>query len=95
VFTPALQGAGTKYGGRRCYGRVDFGVTVFDILPGENLQDRLRWSWKTVFVQSQKSGVLELSQCQSQPTAINGALPVDHGCLQHQNISQYDQIAPI
>lgn len=95
IFTPALQGAGTKFGGRRCYGRVDFGVTVFDIYPGENLQDRVHWSWKTVFVQSQKSGVLELSLCQSQQNSINSVSPAESGYPQHQNIFQYDQIVPI
>lgn len=61
IITPALQGAGTKYGARRCSGLVHFGLTVIDIYNGENLQERIKWQWKTVFVQSQKSGVLKLS----------------------------------
>ena len=61
IITPALQGAGTKYGARRCAGIVHFGLTVMDLYPGDNLQERIRWHWRTVFVQSQRSGVLELS----------------------------------
>lgn len=60
ILTPALQGAGTKFGARRCSMRVDFGITVIDIHQGESLQERVKWEWKTKFVESQKSGVLEL-----------------------------------
>lgn len=35
LTTPALQAAGTKYGGRQCSGTVDFGVVVFDCEGGE------------------------------------------------------------
>lgn len=31
MTTPALQGMGSKYGGRRCAGTVDFGFLVFDV----------------------------------------------------------------
>jgi len=31
LTTPALQAAGTKYGGRRCSGTVDFGLIHFDV----------------------------------------------------------------
>jgi hypothetical protein len=60
-FTPALQGAGTKYGGRRRSGIVHFGVLWHDVYEkGDNLQDKVKWNWKTIFVESQKSRVLEL-----------------------------------
>ena len=34
LITPALQAAGTKYGGRRCEGTVDLGYYYFDIYKG-------------------------------------------------------------
>ena len=62
VFTPALQGAGTKFGGRRRSGIVHFGVTHFDIQEtGNNLQDKVTWKFHTpMFVESQRSRVLKL-----------------------------------
>lgn len=35
VTTPALQAAGTKYGGRQCSGTVDWGLLTFDVDGGE------------------------------------------------------------
>lgn len=35
MTTPALQAAGTKYGGRACSGTVDWGVVVFEVEDGE------------------------------------------------------------
>lgn len=37
---PALQLAGTKYGGRQCSGTVDWGVVSFDV------KNRRDWSWR-------------------------------------------------
>ncbi|MHC4752420.1 MAG: hypothetical protein ACYTFW_21415 [Planctomycetota bacterium] len=60
-FTPALQGAGTKYGGRRRSGIVHFGVLHIDVQnKGENVQDKVSWAYHTLFVESQKSKVLSL-----------------------------------
>ncbi len=60
-FTPALQGAGTKYGGRRRSGIVHFGILYFDIKnEGRNIQEKVEWNYKTIFVESQKSKVLTL-----------------------------------
>jgi hypothetical protein len=35
IQMPALQGAGSKFGGRRCNGTVDFGVVSFEVEDGE------------------------------------------------------------
>jgi hypothetical protein len=40
MITPALQGAGSKFGARRCAGLVDFGFVTFNINKGE-------YSWQT------------------------------------------------
>jgi hypothetical protein len=45
LTTPALQGYGTKYGGRRCSGIVDFGATIFNV-------DKGSYSWYTVISKS-------------------------------------------
>lgn len=95
IFTPALQGAGTKYGGRRCAGIVHFGFTVIDIYPGENLQDKIRWKWLTAFVPSQRSGVLELSQSQPMTVqGISGVLVADDGCQPLNPFGPCDLIDP-
>lgn len=97
IFTPALQGAGTKYGARRCSGLVHFGITVIDIYPGDNLQERIKWHWKTVFVQSQRSEVLELSESRMMTMGreISGVPIVANGCLQQQSFLDTDQIVPV
>jgi hypothetical protein len=43
LTTPALQAAGTKYGGRQCSGTVDWGVVVFECEGGE-------YDWKAYLV---------------------------------------------
>lgn len=97
MFTPALQGAGTKYGARRCSGLVHFGITVIDLYPGENLQERVRWHWKTTFVQSQRSEVLELCEPRMTTTApeINGAPVADDGYQQPDSSFWEDQIVTV
>lgn len=55
LTTPALQGAGTKYGARRCSGKVNFGVTKFDVENG-----KYEWSTKIVHVESQKAKLIKL-----------------------------------
>jgi hypothetical protein len=47
---PALQGLGTKYGGRRCEGTVDFGVVAFEVK--EN--GAYSWEKRIMTIQSQK-----------------------------------------
>ena len=60
-YTPALQGAGTKYGGRRRSGIVHFGILYFDVYKkGETLQEKVRWDFRTIFVKSQKKKVIKL-----------------------------------
>lgn len=44
LTTPALQAAGTKYGGRRCSGTVDFGFLVFDCNDSD-------YAWKPYLAQ--------------------------------------------
>ena len=51
MTTPALQAAGTKYGGRACSGTVDWGVIVFEVEDGE-------FDWKAYLV-NLKSNVVE------------------------------------
>lgn len=61
ILTPALQGAGTKYGGRRKSGIVHFGLTYFDVYKkGETIREKVKWDFKTIFVKSQRSKVLPL-----------------------------------
>jgi len=50
IITPALQGAGTKYGARRCSQKVDFGIVYFDV----NNKDDWNWSFDIRVVNSQK-----------------------------------------
>lgn len=38
IITPALQGPSTKYGARFCQGWVDFGLVIFDVERGEDIQ---------------------------------------------------------
>lgn len=38
IITPALQGPSTKWGARFCQGWVDFGLVVFDVEKGEDIQ---------------------------------------------------------
>lgn len=38
LITPALEGPGTKHGGRKCMGWVDFGVLILDVEKGEQIQ---------------------------------------------------------
>lgn len=52
---PALQGAGTKFGARRCEGVVQWGITVFDV--EENGQ--FEWTCDTVQFESQTAKVVE------------------------------------
>jgi len=42
LTTPALQAAGTKYGGRQCSNTVDLGVVVFDVYPDG------RYEWEVI-----------------------------------------------
>ena len=46
---PALQGAGSKYGGRQCSGTVDWGVTVFDV----DSKGQFDWTCDTVKFEQQ------------------------------------------
>lgn len=53
---PALQGLGTKFGGRQCEGTVDWGLTYFDVYPDGS------WSvhWETPVIVEQAATALEL-----------------------------------
>jgi len=55
LTTPALQGGGSKYGSRRCVGKVDFGFLTFNVSKGQ-------FSWKQHIAQlvEQKSPVIKL-----------------------------------
>ena len=47
IITPALEGPGTKHGGRRCMGWVDFGIVGLELEYGEKIKwqvDRRRLS---------------------------------------------------
>jgi hypothetical protein len=55
MTTPALQAAGTKYGGRQCSGTVDWGVTVFECEGGE-----FDWHVYTVKLASNKVEAVKL-----------------------------------
>ena len=46
---PALQAAGTKYGGRQCSGTVDWGLVTFDVEDGE-----YDWQYWTYDLKSNK-----------------------------------------
>ena len=56
MFTPALQGAGSKFGGRRKSGIVHFGIVWFDIWP----DGRYEWHSNIVWVDSQKAKLIKL-----------------------------------
>jgi len=53
---PALQGAGTKYGARRCSGTVQWGVTVFDV----DSKGQFEWTCDTVQFQNQQAKVIKI-----------------------------------
>jgi hypothetical protein len=55
MTTPALQGAGSKFGARRCVGKVDFGFLTFTV-------DKGSFSWKQHIAKlvEQKSPLLKL-----------------------------------
>jgi hypothetical protein len=55
LTTPALQGMGTKYGGRVCSGTVDFGFLVFECSKGQ-----YSWSKHIAEIQSQKATAIKL-----------------------------------
>ena len=56
IYLPALQGMGSKFGGRQCQNIVHFGAVHFDI------EDNGRVNWKPhiVRVSTQRRGVLPL-----------------------------------
>jgi len=54
MTTPALQGYGTKYGGRRMSGTVDIGVIVFDVKGKEN------YTWKPVLLRLREQQPISL-----------------------------------
>jgi hypothetical protein len=53
---PALQGMGSKYGSRRCSGRVDWGMVHFDTENGKILD----WQAHIVKIEAQKAKVVKL-----------------------------------
>jgi hypothetical protein len=56
MVLPALQAMGTKYGARRCSGRVDWGVVHFDVNNGQ-IED---WNAHVIPIESQKAAVVKL-----------------------------------
>ena len=42
IYTPALQGMGSKYGARQCSGTVDWGLIYFDVFKNGDYE----WNWK-------------------------------------------------
>lgn len=56
VVLPALQAAGTKFGGRRCSGVVRFGFCYFDCYEDGGVE----WSWRILRAESQKIDPLVL-----------------------------------
>lgn len=55
MTTPALQGQGSKFGARRCSGRVHWGLIHFDIEDGE-----YKWYPHVVVLESQKQSLIKL-----------------------------------
>ena len=53
---PALQGAGTKYGARRCSGVVHFGLTIIDIDKNGNFD----WHTELTILESQKAKAIKI-----------------------------------
>jgi len=56
VITPALQGAGTKYGARRRSNTVHFGIVYFDVGDNSNLQ----WGWDIIRGKHQKAEAIKV-----------------------------------
>ena len=52
IITPALQGLGGKYGGRRMSGTVDFGLISFDVESGDE------WSWNHHILRAKRARVV-------------------------------------
>ena len=57
VYTPALQGMGSKYGAKECRKLVHFGFIYFDIYEG----GVYKWNWKIAKVREQQAKALKLS----------------------------------
>lgn len=53
---PALQGQGSKYGGRRCSGHIDFGIVYFDVYDN----GKYSWEAKICRASTQKASALKL-----------------------------------
>ena len=49
MILPSLQGAGSKFGARKCEGTVDWGVTVIDV----DNKGAFDWTCDTVTFESQ------------------------------------------
>jgi len=56
LTTPALQGPGSKYGTRQCFGTVDFGLLHFDVHPSGSYE----WVAHTKRLLSKKESLLKL-----------------------------------
>ena len=56
VVLPALQGAGSKFGGRRCSMPVNFGIVWFDV----DKNGEYSWNKNIIRVESQKAKVVVL-----------------------------------
>lgn len=53
---PALQAMGTKYGSRRCSGRIDYGFTHFDV----NTDGSYAWQLHKALIKRQRAKALKL-----------------------------------
>ena len=57
VYTPALQGMGSKYGAKECRKLVHFGFIYFDVYKGGTYT----WNWRIAMVREQQAQALKLS----------------------------------
>ena len=59
IYTPALQGMGSKYGGKQCRKLVHFGFIWFDVFKEPKNGRKYIWDWEIAEVVEQKAKVLK------------------------------------
>jgi len=61
IYTPALQGMGSKYGAKQCRKLVHFGIIWFDIFNEPKNGVKYIWDWKIAQIEEHKAKALKLS----------------------------------
>ena len=60
IYTPALQGMGSKFGAKECRKLVHFGIIWFDVFKDPKNGKRYTWDWKIARLEEHKAKALKL-----------------------------------